>query len=539
MEDMNNGLNNGMNTGSNASETTGTTYTTGQTTGTTYTEGTTAGSTYAGDASTGTTYGGSTSTGTTYTERASEGTYGSYTYGQGSAAQAGSYSGGTYDYSTSFNAKKENRQARRARRQERRDRKPGNSGVKKVFSTIAMGLVFGLVAGLAFYGVNQVTGTRMALTEETAETTVAEVPTLDTTLNDKGVVTATTSSNTSAVVTDVTNVVDNAMPSIVSIVNNYTSTAYSFFGQQYTQEGQASGTGIIVGQNDTELLIVTNYHVIENNKSLQVTFNDASIADALVKGTDSDMDLAVIAVKLEDLSSDTMSKIAIAVLGDSDALKVGEPAIAIGNALGYGQSVTTGVISAVDRAFTSTDEYGNVVTDESRTFIQTDAAINPGNSGGALLNINGEVIGINSNKIGGTTVEGMGYAIPISAALPIINDLMQQETLTKVEEAKAGYLGITGQTVDSETASSYNIPEGVYVTQVYQGTGAEAAGLIRGDIIVAINGKEVNSMEALKEALSYHAAGETVTLTISQAYPTGYQTKDVQVTLSERPSSAQ
>ncbi|MCR5033785.1 MAG: trypsin-like peptidase domain-containing protein [Lachnospiraceae bacterium] len=529
MEDMNNGLNNGMNTGSNASETTGTTYTTGQTNGTTYTEGTTAGSTYAGEAS----------TGTTYTERASEGTYGSYTYGQGSAAQAGSYSGGTYDYSTSFNAKKENRQARRARRQERRDRKPGNSGVKKVFSTIAMGLVFGLVAGLAFYGVNQVTGTRMALTEETAETTVAEVPTLDTTLNDKGVVTATTSSNTSAVVTDVTNVVDNAMPSIVSIVNNYTSTAYSFFGQQYTQEGQASGTGIIVGQNDTELLIVTNYHVIENNKSLQVTFNDASIADALVKGTDSDMDLAVIAVKLEDLSSDTMSKIAIAVLGDSDALKVGEPAIAIGNALGYGQSVTTGVISAVDRAFTSTDEYGNVVTDESRTFIQTDAAINPGNSGGALLNINGEVIGINSNKIGGTTVEGMGYAIPISAALPIINDLMQQETLTKVEEAKAGYLGITGQTVDSETASSYNIPEGVYVTQVYQGTGAEAAGLIRGDIIVAINGKEVNSMEALKEALSYHAAGETVTLTISQAYPTGYQTKDVQVTLSERPSSAQ
>ncbi len=500
MEEMNNGYYTGTtNTGD------------AQTTGSTY-EGTQTGSA-------GTTYGGTQQT-----------TYGSYTYGQGTTSQ-GSYTGGPYDYTTTYRSQKEDKKARRARR--------SSGGMKKFASTIALGLVFGLVAGASFYGFNQVTGMRYGQQESAVEETVSQATTLDNTTSDKGVVTATTSANSSAVVTDVTNVVENCMPSIVSIVNNYTSTAYSFFGQRYVQEGQSSGTGIIVGQNDTELLIVTNYHVIESNKSLQVTFDDESIADALVKGTDSDMDLAVIAVKLEDLSDESKSSIKIAVLGDSDALKVGEPVIAIGNALGYGQSVTTGVVSALNRALTSTDDYGNVTTDESRTFIQTDAAINPGNSGGALLNINGEVIGINSNKIGGETIEGMGYAIPISAALPIINDLMQQETLTKVEEAKAGYLGITGQTVDSETASSYNIPEGVYVTQVYQGTGAEAAGLIRGDIIVAINGKEVNSMEALKEALSYHAAGETVTLTISQAYPTGYQTKDVQVTLSERPSSAQ
>ena len=337
----------------------------------------------------------------------------------------------------------------------------------------------------------------------------------------------TETTTTTAVVTDVTDVVQAAMPAIVSINNNYTQSAV-YFGQKYSEQLTASGSGIIVGTNDTELLIATNYHVIEGADSLEVQFVNDSTAAAEVKGTDSDMDLAVIAVPLSTLSIETRNSIAIATLGDSDSLVVGEPAIAIGNALGYGQSVTTGVVSAVNRMIDvdSTDD-----KEDANKFIQTDAAINPGNSGGALLNIKGEVIGINSNKIGGSTIEGMGYAIPISVAKPIIEQLMTQETKAKVAEADRGYIGISGVSVTSDVSEMYGIPEGVYVATVTAGGGAEAAGLKVGDIIIALDGQEISSMDDLKTRLEYYAAGNTVTLKVMRQSEGGYAEQEYQVTL--------
>ncbi len=257
-------------------------------------------------------------------------------------------------------------------------------------------------------------------------------------------------------------------------------------------------------------------------------FVDGSQVQAQIKGYDADKDLAVIAVKIADISSDTMEQIAVAKMGDSNALTVGEPVIAIGNALGYGQSVTTGVVSALNRAIAATSTVTSGTDTEINTFIQTDAAINPGNSGGALVNVKGELIGINSNKIGGSTVEGMGYAIPISEAQPIIEKLMSKD---RVDEANRGYLGITGVDVKAEYAETYGMPRGVYVSSVMEGTGAEAAGLLKGDIITEIDGEEILSMSKLKEELSYYAAGTTVELTIMQGNPSGYQAKTVSVTL--------
>ncbi|MBD5499614.1 MAG: PDZ domain-containing protein [Lachnospiraceae bacterium] len=335
-------------------------------------------------------------------------------------------------------------------------------------------------------------------------------------------------------VTDVTEVVKTVMPSVVSVNNKYIETT-SFWGQQYSSEGNSTGSGIIVGENDTELLLVTNYHVVEAAEELTVQFVDGSQVQAQIKGSDADKDLAVIAVQLNDIDADTMSDIAIATLGNSNSLTVGEPVIAIGNALGYGQSVTTGVVSALNRPLAvdnSQMQTGLPQGDtEVNTFIQTDAAINPGNSGGALLNIKGEVIGINSNKIGGSAVEGMGYAIPISDAQPIIENLMTKQTRLKVDEESKGYLGITGIDVVSEYSQIYGMPMGVYVSSVTEGTGAYEAGLVKGDIITAINGEEVKSMDDLKNELSYYTAGTTVELTIMQGSPTGYQPKTVNVTL--------
>ncbi|MCR5656876.1 MAG: trypsin-like peptidase domain-containing protein [Butyrivibrio sp.] len=328
-----------------------------------------------------------------------------------------------------------------------------------------------------------------------------------------------------AVVTDVTKVVAAAMPAMVSINNNYTQSA-SFFGQQYSEQLTASGSGIIVGSNETELLIATNHHVIEGADTLEVQFADESKAGAEVKGTNSEMDLAVIAVQLADLEPGTKSAIAIATLGDSDTLVLGEPAIAIGNALGYGQSVTTGVISAVNRTI-------EVDSDSTGTFIQTNAEINPGNSGGALLNIKGQVIGINSNKIGGSTVEGMGYAIPISIAKPIIEKLMQEETKVKVSDEEKGYLGISGVSVTSDVSQMYGIPQGVYIANVTSGGGAEAAGLKEGDIIVEFEGYEISSMEDLKNRLEYYAKGSTVNVKIMRQAEGGYAEQEIQITLGD------
>ena len=333
-----------------------------------------------------------------------------------------------------------------------------------------------------------------------------------------------TTQTVSAVVTDVTDVVEKVMPSVVSITNTSVVTQ-SFWGQEFQSENQSSGSGIIVGENESELLIVTNNHVISDSTQLKVQFIDGSIADAKVKGTDANMDLAVIAVLLESLDSTTISNISIAALGDSENLKVGEPAIAIGNALGYGQSVTTGVISALNRQIEMSEEGST-----TGTLIQTDAAINPGNSGGALLNVRGEVVGINSNKIGGSTIEGMGYAIPISNAKPIIEELMNRETKDKVEEARKGYLGISGLNVTNDVATMYGMPEGVYVAQVYEG-GAYQAGMLKGDIITAFDGSSVKTMQDLQGYLEYYEVGETVLVTVQRPNAGEYIEHKLLVTL--------
>ncbi len=293
-----------------------------------------------------------------------------------------------------------------------------------------------------------------------------------------------------------------------------------------------------MGENDSELLLVTNYHVVASAQELSVQFVDGEQVTAQVKGTDEDKDLAVIAVQLGDIKTETLNQISIATLGNSDDLVVGEPVIAIGNALGYGQSVTTGVVSALNRAVavsnTTYDETNQNTDKEINTFIQTDAAINPGNSGGALLNTKGQVIGINSSKIGGNAVEGMGYAIPISDAKPIIADLMSKETRLKVSENEKGFIGITGVDVVQEYSEVYGMPLGIYVSSVIEGSGADQAGLVRGDIIVSINGLDISSMAELKNELAYYKAGDTVQLTIMQGSPTGYQSKVIDVTLGKQ-----
>lgn len=330
----------------------------------------------------------------------------------------------------------------------------------------------------------------------------------------------------SAVVTDVTQVVEAVMPACVSITNNFTQTIQDFWGQTYSQDETASGSGIIIGENEQELLIVTNNHVVDSTEQLYVQFIDGETVEAQVKGTDASADLAVVAVKLDTIADSTKQEICIARMGDSDSLKIGEPAIAIGNALGYGQSVTTGVISALNRKIESSN------SEEGTSLIQTDAAINPGNSGGALLNMRGEVIGINSNKIGGSSIEGMGYAIPISTARPIIEDLMERQTRTKYSEEERGYLGISCINVTSDLSENFSMPQGIFVAQVYSGTGAEAAGLVRGNIVVAFDGVTVQDQEELTKQMQYYKAGESVEITIMVNSANGYQQKNVTVTLS-------
>lgn len=323
------------------------------------------------------------------------------------------------------------------------------------------------------------------------------------------------------------------MPAVVSITNKSVTEVRDIFsmyglyggrGGTYEYESESAGSGIIIGENDTELLICTNYHVIEDADELSVGFVDDSIYSAEVKGGDQSNDLAVVAVNLDDLSDDTLSQIKIAQIGNSDGLNIGEQVVAIGNALGYGQSVTTGIISALNRTIQ--------LEDYSAEMIQTDAAINPGNSGGALLDMNGRVIGINSAKAAENGVEGMGYAIPISNAEPILEDLMNRETRTEVvDDSERAYIGITGEAVSEEMSSLYGIPQGVYVTEVSEGSPAADAGLQRGDIITKFEGSSVTNMDQLKDQLQYYASGETVTLTISQAHDGEYQEQKVDVTL--------
>ncbi|MBO5208815.1 MAG: trypsin-like peptidase domain-containing protein [Lachnospiraceae bacterium] len=422
------------------------------------------------------------------------------------------------------------------KKKEKKEKKEGqgNGYLKKALVSVSLGLFFGICAGLGFYAVSASTG----MLEQNPETEAVisqdmkdaadEVDDVEenAAVEEDGEGEIQKTETVTTVVSDVSDVVSSVMPAVVSISNTYTETM-SYFGQAMTSEAVSSGSGIIVGKNDSELLIVTNYHVIADADTLSVQFVEGSEAEASVKGMDPDMDLAVIAVPLEEILNSTLNEIAIATLGDSDSLTVGEPAIAIGNSLGYGQSVTTGVISALDREIELTE--GN-----SGTFIQTDAAINPGNSGGALLNLKGEVIGINSNKIGGSVIEGMGYAIPISAAKPIIADLMLKETKNKVAEEERGFLGISGISVTEEVSSTYGMPEGVYVAQVYEGTAAAAAGLQKGDIIISFDGEDVSSMDELQKLLEYYAKGDTVDMKIMTIGNGGYHSKIISITLGNK-----
>lgn len=433
------------------------------------------------------------------------------------------------------------------------DRKPRKEKAgfgKKLAAAVVLGLFFGICAGIGFFSIGFAAGNagkeeavsvseEQALTDDTADTETS-IESMETEESMEAAPQAqapeisqsrpvlSESGSVSAVVTDVTGIVEQVMPAMVSILNNYTERT-SYFGQTYTQQEQASGSGIIIGENDTELLLVTNYHVIEQADSLEVTFVNEKTAEAVVKGTDESMDLAVIAIPLKELDRDTIGTIAIATLGDSDALSIGEPAIAIGNALGYGQSVTTGVISALNRMLESSDG------SNSGPFIQTDAAINPGNSGGALLNIKGELIGINSNKIGGSRIEGMGYAIPISAAKPILSDLMSRETRFKASAENRGYLGITGINITEVEAQMYGMPQGVYINQVLENAAAAKAGLKKGDIIVKIGEQDIKSMSDLKEELEYYEAGSEVTFTVMQMHDGGYASTQIRVVLGTKP----
>ena len=422
--------------------------------------------------------------------------------------------------------------------EQKKEKKAKRTGgyFKKALVAVSLGLFFGLFAGLGLYIVESASGMldrdKTVIQEEQASPgTEAKADQASTAKKTEP--TIKKSETTTAVVTDVTDVVKNVMPSIVAVNNHYTETM-SFYGQSMSSEADASGSGIIVGENDTELLIVTNHHVVADTDKLTVQFNEGSEAEAFIKGQDSKMDLAVIAVPLTELSSSTLDSIQVATLGDSDELTVGEPAIAIGNSLGYGQSVTTGVISALDRSISLSSGYGYGGDDVEGTFIQTDAAINPGNSGGALLNIKGEVIGINSNKIGGSAVEGMGYAIPISSASPIIAELMLRETKSKVAEEERGYLGISGISVTSEVSRSYGMPEGVYVAQVYDNTAASAAGLRQGDIITEFGGDRISSMEELQKELEFYAKGDTVEMKVMTMTGTGYEEATLHITLGNK-----
>ncbi len=401
---------------------------------------------------------------------------------------------------------------------------------RKAMVSVSLGLFFGLFAGIGFYAVQQGTG---MLKTDTDTAVVSEIAAEATTESTQSSVQSAT--NVTYVESDVSDVVEKVMPAMVSIVNNFTETA-NVFGQQYTQEEAASGSGIIVGKTDDELLIVSNNHVVESADTLTVTFIDGSEAQAQVKGLDSDMDLAVIAVSLNDLSDDTKNAITVATLGSSDDLKLGEPVIAIGNALGYGQSVTNGIVSALNREITLENGSTGLENGSTGTFIQTNAAINPGNSGGALLNMNGEVIGINSNKIGGTAVEGMGYAIPITSASPIIADLMERQTRTKVAEDEVGYIGISLQEVTSQISQMYNMPEGIYVVSVEEGSAAANAGIMKGDIITKFDGSSISSYSDLQKTLQYYAAGDSATITVQRPQNGEYVSVELNLTLGSRPA---
>ena len=417
------------------------------------------------------------------------------------------------------------------------------------FSLCAV-LAGGLAAG-SFEGVNKLAGWSGATTVEAAsnkdETTLtyAKSEKKDVDASDSKSDTGKDTGSTAKGSLDVSEIVSEALPSIVSITTKSVQEVQNYFGmygmygyapQQQEQEVEGSGSGIIVGKNDDELLIATNYHVVEGADTLSVAFTDGNAVEASVKGFDEERDLAVVSVSLDDVEDDTMDAISIANIGSSDDLKVGEQVVAIGNALGYGQSVTTGIVSAKNRRM---DSDNNTVTDGSDdssdgvNLIQTDAAINPGNSGGALLNMEGEVVGINSAKLASTEVEGMGYAIAISDVTDILQNLMNETSRDKLDDSEHGVLGIKGSSVSSEAVQMYGIPAGVFVKEVTEGGAADKAGLKANSVITEFNGKTVSSINQLIEYLSYYEPDEEVELTVQVPHGTSYKEETVKVTLDE------
>ena len=385
-------------------------------------------------------------------------------------------------------------------------------------------VAFGVIASCTFMGVNAVAGKYFG-TNTTQQTSNSKATTSK---NSDSSSTLKLSQSSSTVTSDVSDIVNSAMPSVVAITNMSVQEVQSYFGGTQQQESTSCGSGIIIGKNDSELLIVTNNHVVEGAETLTVSFANETSVEASIKGTDSSKDLAVVAVPLDSIDDDTMNAISIITLGDSDKLQVGEPVIAIGNALGYGQSVTTGIVSALDR---NLDMEGF-----DSKLIQTDAAINPGNSGGALLNANGELIGINTAKVNANAVEGMGYAIPISDATSVIENLMNRETRTKVDESEQGFLGIEGYDVTSEKAEMYSIPTGVFVRSVEDGSAADKAGITAECIITEFDGITIDSMSTLQSQMQYFKAGDKVEVVIEVPNKSGtkYEEKTVTVTLGER-----
>ena len=407
---------------------------------------------------------------------------------------------------------------------------------KKAVSFVCLGALFGVTAGTAFsvptYMTNkQLLQTKAELEQAQSEAAAASTPTLSTTTSS-----LTTSSSGSTASADVSAIAASCLPSVVSITNKGVSEVRTMFGT-YQQDTESSGSGIIIGENDTELLIVTNYHVVSGSNELSVVFSydedsdNPSLVSAKLKGYDSDKDLAVISVALSDITDDMKSQIKIATIGDSSSLQLGQEVVAIGNALGYGQSVTTGIISALNREVSVTNDDGTTITNK---LIQTDAAINPGNSGGALLNMNGELIGINSVKVASSSVEGMGYAIPISDVQSIIEELMLKETRDVVDESEQGYLGIGGTDVTSDISSTYDMPVGIYINTIYDNSPAGTAGLTKGDIITKFDGQTVKSMSELKTLLTYYKSGETINVTAMVPGSNGYTEQTFSLTLASK-----
>lgn len=411
-------------------------------------------------------------------------------------------------------------------------------------------LAGGLAAG-SFEGINKITGAATVEAANKDETTLTyaksekKADDSDAKSDDS----KDTEQSTTKGSLDVSDIAEEALPSIVSITTKSVQEVQSYYGmygmygyapQQQEQEVEGSGSGIIVGKNDDELLIATNYHVVSGADTLSVAFVDGNAVEASVKGFDEERDLAVVSVSLDDIDKDTMDAISVAKIGSSDDLKVGEQVVAIGNALGYGQSVTTGIVSAKNRRM---DSDNNTVTDGSDdssngvNLIQTDAAINPGNSGGALLNMEGEVVGINSAKLASTEVEGMGYSIAISDVTDILQNLMNETSRDKLDDSEHGTIGIKCISVSSEAVQMYGIPAGVFVSEVTEGGAADKAGLKANSVITEFNGKTVSSADQLIEYLSYYEPGEEVELTVQVPKGTGYEEETIKVTLDENTSA--